>query len=200
MESEHFDIVSYISAGVSDLAEGELIQNDINDRREMTRQQYLDIIFKKTATLLGVSCGVGAMAAGATEEDVARWRQIGLDLGMAFQIRDDILDYCPQEQTGKPFCADLRAKKITLPLLTIFERSDALTKKLIMGKIDCIDKDPSEINDIYEFVVGEGGISASEEVMYGYLERARKAISAYPDSPYRDSLLGLCDYIGDRGC
>lgn len=198
MRSGHFDIVAYITECVSDLAEGELIQIDVNNRKAMNRQNYLDIIFKKTATLMGASCGSGAMAAGVSATEVEKARRIGLDLGMAFQIKDDILDYYPENQTGKPFCADLREKKVTLPLLTILERSDALTTKLIMGKIECIDKDPGEIQHIYEFVVKEGGISAAGEAMDSYLESARTAIMSYPDSPYRKSLLELCDFIGAR--
>lgn len=198
ISSGETDVVSYITASVSEMAEGELIQNDTNRRAEMSRERYLEIIYKKTASLLGVSSGVGALSAGASDEQVAVAREIGVNLGMAFQIKDDILDYAPEGQTGKPFCADLREKKITLPLLAILEKSDPLQKKLIMGKVDCVDRDPDQINHIRELVIKEGGITAAEEVLQDYIGRARKIIETYTASPYKESLLLLCDYVGER--
>lgn len=198
MESGQYDIVSYVTTGVSELAEGELMQVEVNEKRSVARADYLNIIFKKTATLMGVSCGAGAMASGASGERVAWARQIGLDLGMAFQIKDDILDYCPQEQTGKPFCADLREKKITLPLLTILERGDDGLKRKITQKMDVIDEFPEAIREICDLVIREGGIVASENVMHDYIGRARMRISSYPESAFRTSMLELCDYIGSR--
>ncbi len=199
MLSAQYDIVSYITSSVSALAEGELMQIDVNERRDMNRRSYLDIIYKKTALLLGASCGAGAMASGAGQDEVARAHGLGIDLGMAFQIRDDILDYSPQEQTGKPFCADLREKKITLPLLTVLERSETPTRKLIMDKLECVDREPENITHIRDLVIGEGGIAAAEEVMREYLSKARATVASYPDSSYRDSMQKLCDYIGGRG-
>ncbi len=135
MQSAQFDIVSYITAGISELVEGELIQSELNGSRRVSREAYLDIIFKKTAILMGVSSGAGAMAAGAAATEVGMARQIGLDLGMAFQIKDDILDYAPSEQTGKSSCADLREGKVTLPLIAIFERCGDEERARIMEKV-----------------------------------------------------------------
>ena len=84
---------------------------------------------------MGVSSGAGAMAAGAAATEVGMARQIGLDLGMAFQIKDDILDYAPSEQTGKSSCADLREGKVTLPLIAIFERCGDEERARIMEKV-----------------------------------------------------------------
>lgn len=198
MQSAQFDIVSYITSGIAALAEGELIQNDHNARRDITREKYFEVIFKKTATLLGISCGAGAMSAGATTTEVGIARQIGINLGMAFQIKDDILDYAPAEQTGKSFCADLHEGKITLPLIAILERSDELGRRLIMSKVDAAASDPEVIGELSDFVRKEGGLEAAEEVMHDYLDRARSIIETYPESVYRESLFELCDYVGTR--
>ncbi len=198
MNSAQYDIVSYITSAVSALAEGELIQFDVNERLAMDRRSYLDIIYKKTAMLLGVSCGSGAMASGASAEDTARANSLGINLGMAFQIKDDILDYSPEEQTGKPFCADLREKKITLPLLTILERSDEATRRGIVDKLAHIDSEPENIVHIRDLVAEGGGIAAATEVMHQYLDKARAIVASWPDSVYRDSMAKLCDYIGVR--
>lgn len=192
------DIVSSVTSGVASMTEGEFMQIDYNGGREMTREVYLEIIHKKTATLLGISSRVGALAMNAPATEVGMACRIGENLGMAFQIKDDILDYAPQEQTGKPYCADLREKKITLPLLTILEKSDPLQKKLILGKVCCADEDPSQIDHLHELVIKEGGLEAAAEVMHGYLDKARAIIGRYPESPYRDSLTMLCDFVGVR--
>lgn len=198
MLSAQYDIVAYITSSVSALAEGELMQIDVNERRDMSRRSYLDIIYKKTASLLGASCGAGAMASGADSEAVARAHSLGINLGMAFQIKDDILDYSPQEQTGKPSCADLREGKITLPLLTILERSDETSRRLITDKLERIDSNPENMAHIRDMVIDEGGIAAAGEVMHQYLDKARAIVDSYTPSAYRDSMALLCDYIGVR--
>jgi len=126
MQSAQFDIVSYITAGISELVEGELIQSEINGSRRVSREAYLDIIFKKTAILMGVSSGAGAMAAGAAATEVGMARQIGLDLGMAFQIKDDILDVTStQEVLGKPVFSDEKNNKTTYVKLYGMEKAVA---------------------------------------------------------------------------
>lgn len=198
MQSAQFDIVSYITAGIAEIVEGELIQSECNEKRTMTREDYLNIIFKKTATLLGVSCGSGAMAAGARPVQVGIARQIGINLGMAFQIRDDILDYAPSGQTGKSSCADLREGKVTLPLIAILERSSQQERDRIMKVLDRAAGDSAMVDEIAGFVRAEGGLEAAQAVMHEYIDRARGIIMSYPDSVYRHSLELLCDYIGAR--
>lgn len=198
MQSAQFDIVSYITAGIAEIVEGELIQSECNEKRRITREDYLNIIFKKTATLLGVSCGAGAMAAGARAAQVGIARQVGIDLGMAFQIKDDMLDYAPSDQTGKSSYADLREGKATLPLIAILERSGDAERIRIMERLGSVVHDPDAVGEIAAFVHAEGGLAAAAEVMEEYLDRARGIIASYPDSAYRNSLEALCDYIGSR--
>ncbi len=198
MQSGQFDIVSYIAGGISELAEGELIQNDHNMRRDITREKYMEVIFKKTATLLGISCGAGALASGATMTEAGIARQIGINLGLAFQIKDDILDYSPSRQTGKPEYADLREGKITLPLIAVLERADEPVRRDIIDRVERGMHDESLLGGIADLVRCEGGMEAASEVMHEYLDRARDIIAAYPESDYRASLLEMCDYIGVR--
>ena len=100
MRSGQYDLVSYVIASIATLCEGELLQSDRAERMEITRDAYLEIIYKKTASLLGISAGVGALSAGANREQVARMRRFGDALGMAFQIQDDILDFTRGAETG----------------------------------------------------------------------------------------------------
>ena len=121
LQSGQFDLVTHVCGSMAALCEGEVLQDECAANSTMTRQAYLDIIYKKTASLLGVSASAGALAVGATRDRVATMRRFGEAVGMAFQIQDDILDYTRTARTGKPSNNDLREHKVTLPLLTVLE-------------------------------------------------------------------------------
>ena len=164
----------------------------------MTRQTYLDIIYKKTASLLGVSASAGALAVRATRDKVATMRRFGEAVGMAFQIQDDILDYTPSAQTGKPACNDLREGKITLPLLAVLDRASAERRADLLGRLARCHEDDSEVEYLRGVVEQEGGLSFAAEVMQGYISRAVGMLSDYEDSEYRSALVNLCAYIAER--
>ena len=135
LKSGQFDLVTHVCGAIATLCEGEILQNDKANRQEMTRASYLDIIYKKTACLIGVSASAGALAVRATRDKVATMRRFGEAVGMAFQIQDDILDYTPSAQTGKPACNDLREGKITLPLLAVLDRASAERRADLLGRL-----------------------------------------------------------------
>ena len=131
MRSGQYDLVSYVIASIATLCEGELLQSDRAERMEITRDAYLEIIYKKTASLLGISAGVGALSAGANREQVARMRRFGDALGMAFQIQDDILDVTgTAEELGKPTGSDQVNEKSTFVTALGLEESHALVHRL----------------------------------------------------------------------
>ena len=101
LQSGQFDLVTHVCGSMAALCEGEVLQDECAANSTMTRQAYLDIIYKKTASLLGVSASVGALAVGATRDRVATMRRFGEAVGMAFQIQDDILDYTPDGPHGQ---------------------------------------------------------------------------------------------------
>lgn len=198
MDSGQFDIMAYITRSIGALCEGELLQSYHNERFDIDREAYLDIILKKTAALMGASCGAGAMSAGADAAQVETARRIGINLGMAFQIKDDILDYAPSAQTGKPSCADLRERKLTLPLLTVLETSSPERRGEIAALFRGIEMQPENIGALSGIVTEDGGLEAASEVMNRYIGEARREIADYAPSPARDSLMRLCSYIGTR--
>ena len=196
MESGSYGIVRYITQVMPALCEGELTQSEQSDKLEMTRAIYESIIYRKTATLIGTSCGVGAMSAGASGEDVARMKEMGDSAGMAFQIKDDILDYKPS--TGKPLCGDLRERKITLPLLAVLEKSSPAEKKHIIGLLSGVRGKPSNADKLYDIVMTRGGLDMAAKVMDEYVDKAVALLHRCPPSPYRDSLENLFHYIASR--
>lgn len=198
MNSGEFEIVRRISNTMSNLIEGELIQSEQSDKLEMTREIYFDIIFKKTASLIGISAAMGALSAGASEDKVEAMGHFGNCLGMAFQIKDDIFDYTLSAQTGKPACGDLKERKITLPLLTVLEKATAEEHSLLKGLLADVREKPENADILCEEVVARGGLQMAIQTMNCYIDEAKKLLGNYPDSPYKDSLLLLCDYVAER--
>ena len=199
LSSAQYDLVQHITGAITTLCEGEVIQSLHAARRDTDREAYLEIIRRKTASLLSVSASAGAMAAGASAERTETMRRFGEMLGMAFQIKDDIMDYTSAcSATGKPACNDLREGKITLPLIALLEESDeARRDELLVLLARCRD-DENAVTELCRRVTDGGGTAAAEHTMYTYLHRAEALLADYDDSPARDSLIALCRYVAER--
>ena len=196
MESLEFDILTYVSHSIKWLCEGEVIQDEQTKTLGMTHEKYYDIIDKKTASLLAISCGVGAVAVKAPAKEVDAAYEFGRNIGMAFQIKDDILDYAATDQTGKPMCADLREHKITLPLLEALEDmspEEQSTIRALVGKAD-----DEAIAQIREQIIAHKGIERAEAIMAEYIAKAKEALAHHDESPYRTSLEMMCDFLAER--
>ncbi|MBR4850558.1 MAG: polyprenyl synthetase family protein [Tidjanibacter sp.] len=198
MESLEFDILTYVSHTIKWLCEGEVIQDEQTHTLGMTHEKYYDIIDKKTASLLAISCGVGALAAGASTADVDKAYEFGRNIGMAFQIKDDILDYAAADQTGKPTCADLREHKITLPLLEAMAGMDAEEESRVRALVGKTTTEEGAIEELSQIVATRNGMAKAEEIMNSYLREAHALLSTYPESPYRHSLELMCDFLAQR--
>lgn len=197
LQSGQFDLVTHVCGSMAALCEGEVLQSDCAEKHTMTREAYLEIIHKKTASLLGVSASSGAMAVSATRDKVSLMRRFGESLGMAFQIQDDILDFVSSE-TGKPRNNDLREGKITLPLLTVLDKLPEERRAELLDKLTRCHEDETAVEYLQHTVENEGGIDMAVEVMQHYVSRAMDMLSDYEPSEYRTSLANLCTYIADR--
>lgn len=196
MESLEFDILTYVSHTIKWLCEGEVIQDEQTRTLGMTYDKYYDIIDKKTASLLAISCGVGALAVKAPAVEVDAAYEFGRNIGMAFQIKDDILDYAATDQTGKPRCADLREHKITLPLLKAFDR---MTPEEVAHAKELVRRgDEEAIAEVCRLVDRHQGIEGAEAEMELFIANAKTALASYPASPYRTSLEQMCDFLAAR--
>lgn len=198
LSSGQYDIVSHVIKSIATLCEGELIQNDHATKLDTSRDTYFDIIHKKTASLLGVSASVGALSVGAVHDRIAAMRKFGEAVGMAFQIRDDILDYTCSAATGKPSNNDLRERKITLPLIEVLERVDEGRRREIIDALGRCSHDEASIEFITRAVGEYDGIALAQQTMKSYLQMALAVLYEYPDSPYREALMNLCAYVAER--
>ncbi len=164
----------------------------------MSREKYLSIIAKKTASLISISCSAGAKAAGAKAEQVELMREFGRVVGMAFQIQDDILDYTPSSKSGKKIYQDILEGKITLPLLIPMERATEEEKAEILTHVKQAALSDASCEWIVKYVADNQGVELASEVMMAYIERAITILSSFPESEYRTALINLCAYITER--
>ena len=147
---------------------------------------------------MSVSASSGALSVGASQANVSAMRRFGEAIGIAFQIRDDILDYMPTADTGKPSNNDLRERKITLPLIEVLETADEAKRNEILSLIERCATDESCVEQVQQWVVASGGIEAANQTLKSYLQRAMSILGGYEESPYRQALIDLCTFIAER--
>ena len=198
MASAQYDLISHIGSAMATLCEGEVLQSQHADKYDTTRDDYFDIIYRKTASLLGVSAALGALSVGANRGDVERMQKFGEAIGIAFQIQDDILDYKRDNNTGKPTNNDLREHKITLPMIEVMERASEQQRKEMIELLRRADSDNEALDKLHNIVVEGGGLGCAAEVLKSYLTRAMHLIHKYEETPFRKALLDLCTFIAER--
>ncbi|MCC8035182.1 MAG: polyprenyl synthetase family protein [Rikenellaceae bacterium] len=198
MHSGHYDIVRIMVDAMTGMCDGELIQSRHSGKFDMTREVYDMIIYRKTACLIGASSAGGAMSVGAGQRDVTKMREYGDALGMAFQIKDDMLDYQPFSTTGKTPCSDIREQKINLPLLLVLGQATTAERKHIQTLMARADEPEEAVTEICSFVTDNGGLELAGAEMAMHIDKAQKIVHTLPPTRYRDSLGALCEYIASR--
>lgn len=195
MQNGGADMLTEVTRAIHELSEGELIQTEQSETLTMTRSLYQEIIYKKTASLLGACAAVGALSVGATAEQVKTMRTFGDNLGIAFQIKDDILDFSPSEVIGKPSFGDLRERKITLPLLYVLEQSTPTEHDRLISLLSDVRHCPENVELLAQAVQRGGGLSHAAQSMETYRDLALEALDPYPDGPIKESLHRFADFV-----
>ena len=131
LENKEYQMLDMISESVAKIGDGEISQLDKAKRMDISEDEYYKIIEKKTASLIASCCAIGAVSTNAGIQQVEAMRQFGTYAGIAFQIRDDIFDYQPDNMSGKGFGNDIREHKMTLPLIHLLKESPALEREVI---------------------------------------------------------------------
>ena len=198
LQNKGWDMLTEATRSIHEVSEGELIQTEQTEKLAMTREIYYDIIYKKTAALLGACGATGAISVGADEEHVNRMREFGNNLGVAFQIKDDILDYSPMEVTGKPTGGDMRERKITLPLLYVLEQSTPAERDLMLAKPSDVRNSTDHVEYLCRAVERGGGLDHARQCMAEYRDKALAFLEGYPDSDVLHSLRLFADFVLSR--
>ena len=191
-------IVQCLSELGRTLAAGEILQLSNIANQKISEDVYYQVIDKKTASLFAECSALGALSVGASDEDIMRARKFGHNIGMIFQIRDDIFDYYDSKEIGKPTGNDMAEGKLTLPIIyalnnTNFESMQTLAKKVKAGTINA-----DEIAVLVEFAKQQGGIEYAEKKMDEIAGEAREYIDECVKPELKDAFNAYLEYVIQR--
>ena len=180
------------------MSEGEILQIQKSRNLKLTQVQYFEIIKKKTATLISACTECGAKSVKADDNSVKLMKEFGVNVGIAFQIKDDLFDYEKRNNTGKPTGNDIKEKKLTLPMIHALENATYSERRRIISIINKHYRNSEKISEVIDFVYNNGGIEYSVSKMNEYKTAALEKISVYPDSPIKSSIEKLVNYTVSR--
>ena len=194
--NSHERVIPYFSKTLTDLAEGEMLQLEKASTADTDEQVYYRIIYCKTASLFVASVVSAADSVNAPQPLFDAARSYAEALGVAFQIKDDILDYAGTQHLGKPVGVDLKEKKITLPLLGAMKRSER--EQEIRDMVREIDSHPENVDAIRRFVEENDGIGYASARLDEYIRKAEAALESFPESRARQFLVDIARYNAFR--
>lgn len=190
-------VIDLYSKTLSDLAEGEMLQMQKASDADTTEEDYLRIIYYKTASLFETACRVAAISVDASPELQDAAGRYAAALGIAFQIRDDIFDY-GQGEIGKPVGIDLKEQKITLPLIGAMNSVSPQRQEQIRQMVRQIPEHPEYCDELQQFARLHGGIEYATRRLDDYIEEAVSALALFPECPEKEVLAELARYNAVR--
>ena len=191
-------IIQFLAELGRTLAAGEILQLSNIQNQEISESVYYQIINNKTAALFEACAKIGAISAGATDEEVAAAAKFGQNIGMIFQIRDDIFDYFDSKEIGKPTGNDMVEGKLTLPVIYALNNSHLESMQTLARKVKAGTVNPDEIAVLVEFTKEQGGIEYAERRMEEIGIEALKFIDTYVKPNLKDSFKSYLDYVIQR--
>ncbi|HYW33901.1 MAG TPA: polyprenyl synthetase family protein [Balneolaceae bacterium] len=197
LEHDEFQLLQVLSNAVKNMSQGELRQMKAARLFNMTEEYYFEVISEKTASLIASCCQCGAISTTDDKEIHELMHEVGMSIGIAFQIKDDLFDY-GRNDVGKPRRNDIRERKVTLPFIKALENASFTERAHIRYLMWKRKKKEKDINAIVRFVERKGGIEYSRQIMNDYANHAREKLSTLPESPARDNFNTLIEFITNR--
>lgn len=198
IRNKDFSLLEKVSDAVQKMSEGELLQIEKTRKLDIKEEEYFEIIQCKTASLVAACCACGAISAGVDEGKIENIWKMGEALGIAFQIKDDLLDYGMGKDIGKPVGADIKEKKISLPLIYALQQAGYAEKKQVINAIKNQSKKTETIDKVFNFVKEKGGIEYAMQKMLEYREKSRNMVKELPDSEYKRAFESLITFVTER--
>jgi octaprenyl-diphosphate synthase len=197
-ETGSMEIMNLLAETSKRLSQGELLQIEKSRKLDITEDEYFKLISDKTAALISACTELGAITVNTDGEQRQALKSYGENLGIAFQIKDDILDYEGKSRViGKPVGADIKEKKITLPLIIALNNAPVDRRKQIIKKLKK-GTDKNDIKEIIEFSTEYAGLSRAKETAQKYAEKAKSSLSAFAQSEDKINALKFVDYVIGR--
>lgn len=199
LENNDYRSLHLVSEAVRRMSEGEILQIQKTRSLDITEEDYLSVIADKTGSLIATSCAIGAASGTKSEDEIASLKHYGEYLGLAFQIRDDLLDYTgDSRKTGKQLGIDIKDRKITLPLIYALQHSAKAEQNRIKSILKSSKKRAVRSSDVIAFVREKGGLEYAAEVAEGFAAKALDSLSRFPQNEARRSLELLVDFVMKR--
>ncbi len=194
-DTGHFQVIRTIAAITENMSQGEIQQLSNKGRTSLTEEEYMTVIENKTAGLIEGACRVGALVAGASENEVRRLSEFGYHLGLAFQMADDLLDYLADTtRLGKQTGADLREGKMTLPMIHALKNAAPKHRDWMIGLIERRDFSPEDFSELLALLNRYGGIAHTRDAAARSVKAAKTALDHFEPSETHRTLNMIADY------
>ena len=197
IENKDYDHLDIISESVKKMSEGELLQIEKSRSLDINEIVYFDIIKKKTASLISSCCKIAAASVTKQKKIIESVSKIGENIGIAFQIKDDLFDY-GKKKIGKPRGIDIKEKKLTLPLIYTLTEVDKNKRKWLIKSIKKHNKNKSRVKEIIALVKDTGGLNYAVKKMNYYHKIALDDLKKLPENEFKESLIDMINYVIER--
>ena len=199
LRERNFEVLDLLISLTQRMVEGELLQLELIGSIGVSEADYMELVDRKTASLFSSCARLGAMVAGAGEQWVTRLGEFAWNLGMAFQLVDDVLDFTAREKVlGKPVGNDLREGKVTLPLIYALETAGPEDRKLVETVLEEGNYDRVPFRSVLEMMERRRGVERVMERAQMFTGKARTILGEFPESPYQKALYAVTDLVTDR--
>jgi octaprenyl-diphosphate synthase len=199
LEERSFKIMDILIEVTRKMVEGELLQLELNGNLDITEEQHLEISMRKTACLFSACSHLGGVLGAVGEEKEELLRMYGLNIGLAFQLVDDVLDLTSDERTlGKPVLSDLKEGKLTLPLIYLMRNGNPKHRELVRTVLSSDNPDADSREGISKLVLENHAAERVMEKAQDYALKAKECLRDFPAGKARDALLSIPDYIVGR--
>jgi octaprenyl-diphosphate synthase len=199
LRERNFQILDLLIGLTQMMVEGELLQLDRIGKIDVSEADCMELVDRKTARLFSVCARLGALASHSDAHTLERLGEYAWNLGMAFQLVDDVLDFTAREQTlGKPVGGDLREGKVTLPLVYALERASPVERRQVETILRQRNYQEVRFSQILTLLEKYRGIERVKARAQAFTDKARRIINEFPDSPYQRALLAVTELVTER--
>lgn len=198
VQNRSYQILEIVSEAVKEMSEGELLQLDKSRKLDITEDVYYNIITKKTASLVAACCASGAASVTQDNNIIQQMKNLGYLIGIAFQIKDDLLDYTPSHLTGKPTGIDIQEQKMTLPVIYALQKASHSDRKKMIDIFKNYNEDADKITWMTNKVIELGGLDYAQKKMKEFHDQSLQLLNNFPPSDARESMRLLINYTIER--
>src|SRR5580693_2423556 len=199
VRERNFHVLDVLIALMQMMVEGELLQLERIGKIDISEADYMELVDRKTASLFSACARLGSMMGGAAEATETRLGEFAWNLGIAFQLVDDMLDFTSHEKVlGKPVGSDLREGKVTLPLIYALEEATPEERQLVATVLKDGNYDQAPFQKILRMIQVRHGFDRVRDRAQSFTERARAIMSEFPDSPNQRAMFALTELVTDR--